>query len=53
MLANLHFEQAKLEVISSLAKLEKTRPNAILIGEISGFLKALEWQQMFRKDTNK
>ncbi len=50
MLANLCFEEAKLEVISSLAKLEKTKPNAMLIGEISGFLKALEWQQMFKTD---
>lgn len=52
MLTNLCFEKAKLEVISDLAKLEKNKPNAILIGEISGFLKALEWQQMFKKEDN-
>ena len=50
MLANVTFEKAKLEVISELAKLEQTKPNAILIGEISGYLKALQWQQIFKKE---
>lgn len=48
MSSTLQFEETKLEVISNLAKLEKNSINAILIGEISGFLKGLEWQQIFK-----
>ncbi len=52
MIANLCFEEAKLEVISGLAKLEKSKPSVMLIGEISGILKSFEWQQMFEKEDN-
>ena len=48
MTTNLQFEETKLDVISNLAKLEKNSINAILIGEISGFLKGLEWKQIFK-----
>lgn len=48
MSSTLQFEETKLEVISNLAKLEKNSINTILIGEISGFLKGLEWQQIFK-----
>lgn len=50
MLTNATFEKAKLEVISELAKLEKNKPNTMLIGEISGFLKALKFQKYLKFD---
>lgn len=52
MTANLQFEETKLEVISNLAKLENNSINTIFIGEISGFLKSLEWQQIFKQEKN-
>lgn len=52
MTTNFKFENSKLEVISILAKLEKNQINLILLGEINGFLKSLEWQQILKKIEN-
>lgn len=43
------FEETKLEIIAYLSQLEKNNINTLAIGEISGFLKGLEWQKILQE----
>lgn len=53
MVTNLQFEEAKLNIIAKLTKLEYTNPNLMFLGEISGVLKCLEIQQIIERRNEK